>query len=200
MRLLLSNTLSRWRRSCSRTFAPSLLHTTMINTKQAQKYCCEDISLIENYDEAISDQTQTWDIHHRGEILPCGKFSKDELIEFGLYWKRPASELVFMTQYDHISMHMKGHISKNKGKPSWNHGMHGMYHHSEESKMKMSQMRKGKLPWNTGKKLSDEHKQKDREAMLGMLWWNDGVKNVRAKECPPGFVRGCLQLKRKKKQ
>lgn len=69
----------------------------MVNEKQAHKYCADDISKIENYSKAIADSTQTWDCHHRGEILPCGRFSKEELIKFGLYWKRPASELVFMT-------------------------------------------------------------------------------------------------------
>lgn len=29
----------------------------MINEKQAQKYCCEDISNIENYDKAMADKT-----------------------------------------------------------------------------------------------------------------------------------------------
>ena len=92
-------------------------------------------------------------------------------------------------------MHMKGNVPTNKGKQAWNHGIHGVYHHSEESKKKMSKMRKGKAPWNAGKTLSEEHKQHDREAMIGMLWWNNGIKCVRAKECPEGFVRGRLRCK-----
>lgn len=156
----------------------------MVNEKQAHKYCSEDISTIENYDKAIADSTQTWDCHHRCEILPCGRFSKDDLIKFGLYWKRPASELVFMTQFDHLSMHMKGREPATKGKQAWNHGMCGVYHHSEEAKRKMSKTRKGKQPWNAGQNLSEEHKQHDNEAMIGMLWWNNGVKCVRARECP----------------
>lgn len=32
-------------------------YTHMIKEANAKKYCCEDISLIENYDKAISDQT-----------------------------------------------------------------------------------------------------------------------------------------------
>ena len=31
------------------------------------KICCEDISLIENYESAISDKTEMWDCHHRLE-------------------------------------------------------------------------------------------------------------------------------------
>lgn len=165
----------------------------MINEKQAHKYCREDISKIENYELAANDRTQTWDIHHRAEVLPCGRFSKRDLIKFGLYWKRPAAELVFMTQFDHLSMHMKGREPGNKGKQAWNRGMRGVYHHSEESKRKMSKMRKGKHPWNTGRTLSEEHKRRDREAMTGMRWWNNGVKCVRARECPEGFVAGRLK-------
>ena len=39
----------------------------MISENQVKKYCREDISLIENYDKAINDKTQTWDCHHRKE-------------------------------------------------------------------------------------------------------------------------------------
>ena len=39
----------------------------MINLYNAKRFCREDISLIENYKEAISDKYKTWDIHHRRE-------------------------------------------------------------------------------------------------------------------------------------
>ena len=38
----------------------------MICEHYARKFCCEDISLIENYALAVADTTQTWDCHHRG--------------------------------------------------------------------------------------------------------------------------------------
>ena len=44
-----------------------------------------------------------------------------------------------------------------------------------------------------GRKLSDEHKQKDREAMLGLKFWNNGCINVRARECPEGFIAGRIK-------
>jgi hypothetical protein len=47
----------------------------MININLAKKYCADDIALIENYSAAAADPSQTWDIHHRGEILPCGNYS-----------------------------------------------------------------------------------------------------------------------------
>ena len=52
--------------------------------KNVQNFCCEDISLIENYEQAISDKTQTWDCHHRSET-DLG-LSRDELIERNLYY------------------------------------------------------------------------------------------------------------------
>lgn len=46
----------------------------MINTYQARLFCKDDISKIENYDKALADTTQTWQVHHRDEvrILPSG--------------------------------------------------------------------------------------------------------------------------------
>ena len=35
--------------------------------ESVKKYCCEDISLIENYIEAVSDDSQVWHCHHRLE-------------------------------------------------------------------------------------------------------------------------------------
>ena len=77
----------------------------MINEKYAKKFCCEDLSLIENYELAINDTTQTWDCHHRGEVLPCGRFSRADLKKFGLYYNRPAAELIFLTKSEHKKLH-----------------------------------------------------------------------------------------------
>ena len=80
----------------------------MIKIKNAKSYCCEDISLIENYALAVADTTQTWDCHHRGEILPCGRFKAKHLKKFNLYYNRPASELIFLPHDDHASLHRQG--------------------------------------------------------------------------------------------
>ena len=80
----------------------------MIKIKNVNSYCCEDLSLIENYELAINDTTQTWDCHHRGEVLPCGRFSRDDLKKFGLYFNRPAAELIFLTHSEHRRLHTKG--------------------------------------------------------------------------------------------
>ena len=79
----------------------------MINEKMAKLYCSEDISLIENYQQAISDEERTWDIHHRRESDSEGKtlFTKKQLKEMNLYFKRPASELIFVTRAMHSKLH-----------------------------------------------------------------------------------------------
>lgn len=76
----------------------------MIFEYNVKKFCCEDISLIENYDEAINSK-QKYDCHHKLEI-ELNK-TKQELIDMGLYWKRPASELIFMTPSEHHLLHAK---------------------------------------------------------------------------------------------
>lgn len=79
----------------------------MINERNAKKYCSEDISLIENYHQAIADKEKTWDIHHRRECDENGKtlFTGKQLIEMNLYYKRPAEELIFVTKSMHNKIH-----------------------------------------------------------------------------------------------
>ena len=79
----------------------------MINEYYAKRFCSEDISLIENYHEAIVDQTKMWDTHHRRECDDEGRtiFTKKQLIEMNLYYNRPASELMFVTRSMHNKIH-----------------------------------------------------------------------------------------------
>ena len=79
----------------------------MICKKSVKHFCSEDPHLIENYQEAINDTTQTWDCHHRLEI-ELDK-SGNDLINMNLYYNRPASELIFLTKRDHMSLHQKIH-------------------------------------------------------------------------------------------
>lgn len=81
---------------------------TMICEYNAKKFCSEDISLIENYDKAIADTTKTWDCHHRLELDGEAERSMSEMKRVGLYFNRPASELIFLTHKDHMSLHLKG--------------------------------------------------------------------------------------------
>ena len=74
----------------------------MINKRNAKLFCCEDISLIENYNEAINS-SEVRICHHRLGI-DLGKGS-EELIDMGLYFDRPASELQFLSRSEHIRLH-----------------------------------------------------------------------------------------------
>ena len=108
---------------------------------------CRHPELIENYDKAIADDTQTWQVHHRREEF----YSQKELIERGEYYDVPSEELIFLTRAEHSkvdSMH-KRHSEAMKGKK-----------HSEEHKMKISEAHKGK-------KCSEEHKRKISESKKG---------------------------------
>ena len=88
----------------------------MINEKYAKSYCPEDISLIENYQDAISDEEKMWEIHHRSECDENGRtlFTKKQLIDIGLYYKCPASESVFVTRSMHNKLHRE--MRSNGGK------------------------------------------------------------------------------------
>lgn len=78
-----------------------------------------------------------------------------------------------------VSKETKKKISESKkGKPSGHKGMH----FSEEAKKKISEATKGRTTWNKGLKLGSN----------GTHWYNNGKINVKANECPEGFVKGRL--------
>ena len=185
---------------------------------------CKSPENIENYEKAKADNFKGWDCHHRLETHNSdGKrrdvdISVEELISIGMYFDRPAYELVFLPSSEHISLHKKGKTYF-KGK-----------HHTEEAKKKISEAQKGennsmhgKSPWNKGKKMSEEYCRKNSEshkgkpspnkgkhlsaeiknkisdtlkgkpnATKGRHWYNNGIKNIMSKECPPGFMPGML--------
>ena len=184
----------------------------MINEKNVKSYCKEDISLIENYDKAVSDTTQLWHCHHRRETI----FSRKDLIEIGEYYNRPACELIFLTPFEHIRLHQLGknvsaetckkmseahkgnnHSAETRKKLS---EAHKGKHHSAETRQKMSEANKGKqLSAETRKKISESHigkhypKLSEVKKGLHLHWYNNGVKSILAKTCPEGFVPGRLK-------
>lgn len=109
----------------------------MINEKKVHRFCKDDISKIENYEKAVADTTQTWDLHHRLELTLDGEYahSREELNRLGMYYHRPYFELIFLTHAEHRRIHMKGRVV------------------SGETRKKMSAAKKGKV-------LSEEHRKK----------------------------------------
>ena len=128
-----------------------------------EKYC-KDYENIENYQKALADNFKGWDCHHRLETHTSDgerrevDITRKELVALDMYYNRPSDELIFMKHGEHSILHNEGEKNSMDGK-----------HHSEETKKKMSEARKGKR------------------------WFNNGIINIRAKECPEGFVPGRLK-------
>lgn len=120
----------------------------MICETTVKRFCCEDISRIENYEEAVNS-SETWDCHHRLETkCPIYKPTVKELKEWNLYYNRPANELIFLTRAEHNKLHNKGRTSPNKGKCM-----------SEETKGKISESQKGHtVSEGTKRKMSEARK------------------------------------------
>ena len=140
------------------------------------KQYCKDYENIENYEKAKADDFKNWECHHRlethnydGERLLID-IKAAELKALGMYYNRPADELIFLRKGEHSSLRKV----------------------SEETKKKMSEVRKGK-------KFSEEHKKKLSEAKKGNTatkgtrWYNNGKINIMSKECPDGFTPGRLR-------
>ena len=222
-------------------------------SKMAWAYCCEDLSLIENYDKAISDNTQTWRCHHRLEIQDEGKliYTPKQLENLGLYYNRPASELIFLTLSEHNTLH--GKYAPDERNKRRSDTMKGKSHpQSKETREYLSKINTGKtIPKEVRNKISNAlkgRKYTERERIAHSLCWteemkqdvskrfkgkpkseetrkrmsesakrnyqngnenyklsmmnrrgehhyNNGIINICAKECPPGFVPGILRKK-----
>ena len=145
---------------------------------------CKDYENIENYEKAKADSFKGWCCHHRkGVDIPT-----EELQALGMYYDRPADELIFLTRSEHRALHNKGkhHSAESNYKNSEAHKgkhpsdetrkriseankgeKHPMYgkHHSEETKKKIGAAHKGKkLSEKTKKKMSEARKGKPKSA------------------------------------
>ena len=172
----------------------------MISENNAHAFCCEDISKIENYEQAITDQTQSWVCHHKAEVLPCGNFTVDTLIKFKLYWHRPANELIFMKRNEHAHLHRKNLPIETKHNIS-NAMRRRKLSNKTKQKIRKSLKQYFSNPANRekisnslkGKHCSASSNVKRRRAMQKKHWYNNGVKTIRAEVCPIGFVAGRLK-------
>lgn len=126
------------------------------------KEYCKDYTKIENYDLAIADTTQTWECHHRNERF----YTAQELIDLGLYYDCPPCELMFLTRSEHLKVLHAGRSGISV-------------------RQKLSESHKNK-------KLSNETKKKMSEVHMGKHWYNNGIKQTLAYECPYGFFPGML--------
>ena len=202
--------------------------------KNFEKYCKEP-EKIENYEKAKADDFKGWECHHRLETHNSDgerrlvDISYKELKALGMYYNRPASELIFLTVKEHNAFNkgkqrseetkkkigaaskgnknFLGHRHTDEAKNKIAEAMKGennpFYgkHHSEESKKKNSEAHKGKHLGKDnpfyGKHHSEEIKKRigaaNKVRMKGMRFFNNGKINIRAKECPDGFVPGRIK-------
>ena len=126
----------------------------------AYAYCRDDVSKIENYEQAMNDKEHVWHCHHRLELTLDGEFahSRAELQRLGMYFKRPYSSIPDKTRAK----------LADSAKRTWTGR-----HHSAEAKAKMSKTHMGHVGYNAKKRA-----------------FTDGIKNVFAHECPAGFRPG----------
>lgn len=122
-----------------------------MNTPKYKMFCPEHYTEIENYELAKADNFKGWVCHHRnGEY-----FSKDWLVKNNMYFNRKdPHEFKFMTLAEHNRVHWTGRK------------------HTNESRQKMAEARKGKPSPNKGKHLSDETRKKmsEHNAAKGKHW------------------------------
>ena len=159
-----------------------------------EKYC-KEYENIENYDKAKADDFIGWDCHHRLETHNSDgerrlvNITQKELIALGMYYDRPADELVFLTTAKHNQLHHIGRHHTEDIKKIISAASKGR-RHTEEARKKMSDAAKGKPK-------TKEHKKKIAEAVrvnsMGRHWYNNGKENKFCYECPEGFVAGMLK-------
>lgn len=123
----------------------------MINLEKVKKFC-KEYTLIENYDEAVNDTTQTWHCHHiLGEIL-----SRDQLKEHDFYYDVPPCMLKFVTSVEHHRLHLNGKSRSTETKIKISKSRKGMKF-SEEHCKNLSKSQKGRV-------FTEEHRKKLSEA------------------------------------
>ena len=172
------------------------------------KQYCKEPEKIENYEKAAADNFKGWECHHRLETHNSDgerrlvDISYKELKALGMYYNRPASELIFLTTSEHyairkVSDETRRRMSEaRKGKyVGENSPVYGK-RYSEETKKKMSEAHKGKkMSEETRKKMSAAKKGKNigNTNTKGMHWYNNGKESKLCYECPDGFVPGRIK-------
>ena len=132
------------------------------------RYCNEDISNIENYKIAVSSDL-LFDCHHRLELENENgvkrekPFSINDLIKLGLYWHRPAKELIFIEHNEHTRLHHKGKHMPEEAKRKISEASRNM---SEETRRKISEAGKGrKFSDETKRKISERARNRSQETL-----------------------------------
>ena len=121
------------------------------------------------------DNQHLYHAHHKNEI-------KDDNRLENLEWELKGK---------HISKHHKGKVLSEETRRKISETKKGQVL-SEEHRRKLLEANKGKKrSEETRRKLSEARLGKPNQCLVGKVWWNDGTKTIRSKECPGnGWVRG----------
>lgn len=145
----------------------------MIGNDKTLRKVCKNYEQVENYNKAVADEYNLWDLHHRREMSEMK--SKQQLIDEGKYYNVQSVDLIFLLHSEHAKLHHTNKIV------------------SEETRNKMSKAQLGEKNHMFGKKAADDTKKKMSDSHKGEHWYNDGKVETRAKECPERFVKGRLR-------
>ena len=158
---------------------------------------CKEYENIENYQKALADNFVGWCCHHRQGVY----IARKKLKALGMYYNRPADELIFLTESEHRTLHNKGKSLSEETRNKMSESRKGK-HPSEETKKKLSEAKKGKAKSEEikkkmseaqkGKHASKETKKKMSLQRTGRHWYNNGKENRFCYECPDGFIPGML--------
>ena len=98
--------------------------------KRLKMYCRDDLSKIENYEQAINDKENKWVCHHRLELTLEGEeaLSQKDLMRMGMYYNRPYFELIFLTNEEHTSLHFKKRTKSEKHRKAISESRKGKPH------------------------------------------------------------------------
>ena len=155
--------------------------------RNLSRYCSEPLENIENYDKAIADDKQMWDCHHRNEIceanssrLDGGITPRKQLIADGMYYHRPACELIFLPHTEHIRLHHAGKVVSEETRRKIAYAASGE-NLSDETRRRMSASAKARCLMNCP------------APMRGRRWITNGVetRTIRGgEEIPHGWRIG----------
>ena len=121
-------------------------------------------ALVTNYEKAKADNFEGWSIHHRLETHDENGFFRDkpvtikELKEKGLYYNRPASELIWLRKSDHSLLHMMSG------------GFEPFQVKFYEDMLKFADELYGELEWTMDEERIEEYEQRLDEEKLRVLY------------------------------
>lgn len=148
-------------------------------------YCNGDYSKIEGYEEAVNSPL-IYDVHHKWETNPDRYYSKQELIAYDMYYKRPPEELQLIEHKAHIMLHIEFRRNHPELWENWTDKIREK-NSSEKSiekvKKRMAEYwtperRKAKAEWRRNNPLTKEARKKISEANSGKIFSKEHCKNL----------------------